>query len=482
METPFKDSTPGSDYFVNFMRRNGLSQKKPQAVQVARKKGVDPFAIANYFDMLKDIIQQIPPERIYNMDETSFSLDPSRVKVVGEKGEAAHRVTAGPGRENYSVLMGANAAGEKLPPLILFKAKNLWSSWLASKDKEYPGMSYTATQNGWMDTDTFTEYFCNTFLKSIPKERPVVLVYDGHTSHTSLALIEKAIEENVVILKLPPHTSHVLQPMDLSVFKPLKQEYDKAVIEWQRKHYGVKMPKSKFAEIISTVWSKCDTTIIQSGFRKAGIFPLCADVIPDKMYDPRALKRFKVSREPDNTSLTADASQTAPKVPTPKGYHRGPSQSGFTSISLPRDENVNPNIQSTAVVQKAFESNAEMMTREEKVSIAENSFELILLEHVTQCGSSQNVRKRKICSGAEVITSDEVVQRLKAKREKEEEKLVPKIKQEDQENAPQAKKKGKKGDATTLKPRTVKRAKLEEPPSISSGSSTKKRTKQIRLA
>lgn len=86
-------------------------------------------------------------------------------------------------------------------PLIIFKGKMYGI---------HPGISYSATLNGWMETQTFANYFHRTFLYHIPKERPVVLVYDGHSSHTSIVLIEKALQENVVILKLPPHTSHLL--------------------------------------------------------------------------------------------------------------------------------------------------------------------------------------------------------------------------------------------------------------------------------
>lgn len=47
LKTPFKNSVPGDDYFANFKRRYGLSQKKPQAVEVARKKSVDLFVITD---------------------------------------------------------------------------------------------------------------------------------------------------------------------------------------------------------------------------------------------------------------------------------------------------------------------------------------------------------------------------------------------------------------------------------------------------
>ncbi|KAF2891282.1 hypothetical protein ILUMI_14891 [Ignelater luminosus] len=153
LKIPFKNSVPGDDYFVSFKRRQGLSQKKLQAVEVVRKRNVDPFIIAKYFNLLKEVTSNVPPKRIYNIDEMSFSLDRSRVKLVSEKGKTAHRVTAVPGKEHFSVLMGANAAGEKLPPLIIFKRKN----WLAKKDDKYLRMSYAAIQSGWMETATLAD-------------------------------------------------------------------------------------------------------------------------------------------------------------------------------------------------------------------------------------------------------------------------------------------------------------------------------------
>lgn len=89
IKTPFKDNIPGNDYFFNFKRRHGLSLKKPQSVEVARKRAADPFVISDHFDLVQDVTRYVPPERIYNIDETSFCLDPSRIKVVGGEGKSS---------------------------------------------------------------------------------------------------------------------------------------------------------------------------------------------------------------------------------------------------------------------------------------------------------------------------------------------------------------------------------------------------------
>ncbi|KAF6199365.1 hypothetical protein GE061_007391 [Apolygus lucorum] len=142
LKTPFKDGLPGDDFYQGFSRRHNLSLQKPQAVEVKRKKAVDPFIMDQYFNFLKTITDGLPPSQIYNVDETSFCSDPQRAKVVGEKNTPSHRATSGPGRENTTVLIGGSAAGEKLPPLVIFKGKNIWDSWVASENEGFPGIGF----------------------------------------------------------------------------------------------------------------------------------------------------------------------------------------------------------------------------------------------------------------------------------------------------------------------------------------------------
>ena len=59
-------------------------------------------------------------------------------------------------------------------------------------------------------------------LKHIPPTRPVLLLKDGHASHTTIEVIELARANNVYILCLSAHTIHVLQPLDVGIFKSFK--------------------------------------------------------------------------------------------------------------------------------------------------------------------------------------------------------------------------------------------------------------------
>lgn len=126
IKTPFKNNIPGPDWFINFCKRHQLI-KKVQPVEYVRGKKTDPFVIANYFDLLENTLKELnlfdKPQFIWNLDETSLCLDPSRIKVLGKINKYCARTTYGSGKENITVLAGVSASGKKLPPLIVFKRK-----------------------------------------------------------------------------------------------------------------------------------------------------------------------------------------------------------------------------------------------------------------------------------------------------------------------------------------------------------------------
>lgn len=194
-----------------------------------------------------------------------------------------------PGRENTTVLLGASASGKKAPPLIIFKGKNVWDTW--TSPDAYPGTAYAASNNGWMETQIFETYFKKTFLPLVKDQRPLLLIYDGHSTHVGLNIIEEARKENITILKLPPHSSHILQPLDISVMKSFKDRWDPLLVQWQRLNVGKCLPKSEFARLIGQVWSEIDPQVLSNEFRKAGIYPVNREEIKEDKFDMLTLER-----------------------------------------------------------------------------------------------------------------------------------------------------------------------------------------------
>jgi hypothetical protein len=129
--------------------------------------------------------------------------------------------------------------------------------WLQKKEKSILAWIMKLQKNGWMETDTFKNSFEKNFLKNIPTKRPVILIYDGHSPPLVISLVQKSKQVNLVILKLSPHTRHVLQPMDPSVFRPLILPWVEELFKWHRKNYGSTVTALSTYFSLRTLFSTC---------------------------------------------------------------------------------------------------------------------------------------------------------------------------------------------------------------------------------
>lgn len=261
--------------------------------------------------MLEATLQRLglvdKPHLVWNLDETSVCTDPSKTKVVGEKGRPSSRTTGGTGKENFTCLVAANADGGKASPLVIFKGLNLWSNWVPeSKDNKCPNMTFAASKNGWINCEIFINFLKNNLVPALTDERPVLIIYDGHATHVTEEVIAFAKAQNMEILKLPAHTSHLLQPLDLSVFKSVKVTWDENLCVWQRKNPGRRISKAEFALLFGKIWANLDINVIKSGFRKGGIFPFNRKVISPETYDPDIWLKYQNIQQENNNGLIED--------------------------------------------------------------------------------------------------------------------------------------------------------------------------------
>ena len=94
--------------------------------------------------------------------------------------------------------------------------------------------------SGWMTGEVFKDYL-NHFIEFVKPSTatPVLLILDGHASHTkNLDVIDLASSNGVIMLSLPPHTTHRLQPLDVGFYKPLQTYYDRYIERWLKSHPG----------------------------------------------------------------------------------------------------------------------------------------------------------------------------------------------------------------------------------------------------
>ena len=99
------------------------------------------------------------------------------------------------------------------------------------------------------------------------------------------------MEEHVMIVKLLPHITDKLQPLDARCFGPLKREWEEKLSE-RENLLGPRetISKSVFVDLLSEIWHKCLSSNIISGFRASGIYPINREKYPQDRFDQRLLK------------------------------------------------------------------------------------------------------------------------------------------------------------------------------------------------
>lgn len=430
---PFTGNRPGHDWYKGFCKRQKMSLKKMEPLEKARKINTsDPFLIYNFYDLveqnIKDLSLEDKPNHIYNLDETSFCSDPSRIKLLSGVGQKAHRTQEGTGRDNTTVLACCNADGLVTPPLIIFQGANLWSTWKGEKD--LPGTFYACSQNGWMTSEIFHDYF-KQFCKTV-KERPLLLIFDGHMTHLDVSTAEYARDNQITIIKLPAHTSDFLQPLDKACFKTLKYVWDQQLLLWYRQNQR-KMLKDEFVDLLCKIWHTGLTIKnVKAGFESSGIFPFDRTKYPIDRLDPEKLARYKQQKE--NHFKDAEVRDKLDMT------NRSTPSTESTRIALETETQVSSEPSTSSAI---LESPLNVNDVSTSSTFPSGSFEELLLEKMKRTLPPARKRKR-VDAASKVITSEDWINAEKIAKEEALEKEKKKIQKAKKTNVKAGIKKGGK--------------------------------------
>lgn len=287
------------NWLRSFRIRNELMKRKPQLISLARARAMSRYNTDRFYRQLKYLFDtyNFPPARIYNVDETGVTtVPPPRSFVLAHKNtkKVQHIATAERGTL-ITVVLGMSAAGNLIPPGIIYPRKGQ-SELKETLPQEYE-MFYT--KNGWMNGETFFKYMEHFIKNTKPSAAsPVLLLYDNHASHLALPVIELAQQNHVHILTIIPHSSHVLQPLDVGFNKGFKQYYSDFLYTWMRANQDEPFVLKQCVQIIKMAFEKCklNTFIGPNSFRKCGIYPL----------DPHALDEHIRATDKGTTKNTSN--------------------------------------------------------------------------------------------------------------------------------------------------------------------------------
>ena len=103
-----------------------------------------------------------------------------------------------------------------------------------------------------------------------------MLILDGHSSHLNMRFIDFCDAHAILLGFLPPHSTHRLQPLDVTVFSPLATAYSGQIDTDIQSSFGfTRITKRSFWSLFRNSWIQALTkSNIDAGFTATGIWPL----------------------------------------------------------------------------------------------------------------------------------------------------------------------------------------------------------------
>jgi hypothetical protein len=178
-----------------------------------------------------------------------------------------------------------------LPPGIIYGDSDggIRSSWAEAIEAGEHQVSVTSTLSGWSNNDVglaWLKEIFDRYTKQRAGNEMRLLIFDGHGSHITSDFIDYCDENKILLMVLPAHSTHSLQPLDVVMFKALSTAYTTELTNHLHRSQGLlPIKKSDFFLLFWRAWeSSFRKDLILKAFESTGIYPPDASAV---------LKRFQ---------------------------------------------------------------------------------------------------------------------------------------------------------------------------------------------
>ena len=337
----FKNNVPSAELARLFLKRyaSELTQRSCQNIKRVRAS-VSPDQINQYFDNLTRSLKntdgsEIPPHCVFNYDETNLTDDPGLKKCVFKRGVKYPERIKDSSKSSTSVMFCGSAAGNVLPPYVVYKSDHLWDLWTQGGLK---GARYNRSKSGWFDAVTFQDWFHKLFVPYAKRlGQRVVLIGDNLASHFSDGVLRAAQENNISFVCLPKNSTHLCQPLDVAFYRPLKMKWRAILDDWKQKNVRkCSVSKDHFPGLLRKLCislcgddeGKLVSQNLVAGFRKCGIVPLNRTEVLSRLppSSPANQSSFSALQPPEKIDTGAAAAVSSAVLDHLSGMRYGNSE------------------------------------------------------------------------------------------------------------------------------------------------------------
>jgi hypothetical protein len=292
---------PGKNWAKAFEKRHPeTAARRVTALDWNRHENNIAGKMTHWFEVIGKVLRDpaIVAENVYNMDETGVMLSMlGSVKVLVGKDDKRNHRGARVKRTTVTAIECISADGRYLNPMIIWPATIHRSNWTTFPT---PGWHYACNESGYTDSNISLQWLKRVFdpeTKECANGRPRVLILDGFGTHETLEIIEYCFANDIILCRLPSHTSHKLQPCDVAAFGPLKTAYREQVERLERGGVNA-IGKEHFTCLYKPARERAFTAKnIKAGFAASGLFPLNPDRVLRTVPKPPAELTHVVTNE-----------------------------------------------------------------------------------------------------------------------------------------------------------------------------------------
>ena len=281
---------PGKNWPRGFQRRHpALKSQRVKAMAWERYENNIYDKIIHWFEVIREVLQDpaILPRNVYNIDETGVMLCMlGSIQVPVSKDDPRGYRGAGIKRTIVTAIEYISANGRSLLPMIIWPATTYRSNRTTFPT---PGWHYACSESGYTDSKISLEWLKRVFdpqTREQANQKPRVLICDGFGTHETLEALEFCFENNIILYRLPSHTSHKLQPYNVVVFARLKEAYRDEANKLLRGGANI-VGKQHFTSLYSPAREKAFTKRnITAIWAACGLFPFNPDRVLKKTPKP----------------------------------------------------------------------------------------------------------------------------------------------------------------------------------------------------
>lgn len=181
--------------------------------------------------------------------------------------------------EHITLMLCINANGGSVKPTAIFPLKTLPEL----PPGIYNDFAISGSESGWINGTILNSWMTNVFISHVNKVRnqmrvhaPALLLLDNHSSHESLDTLAIWRDHQIMILFLPPNTTHLTQPLDATVNGVFKRHFAQIYEHNSKDNAGTRRQKVMIASKYALSVALSSLHVVQ-GWVRTGLEPINAD-------------------------------------------------------------------------------------------------------------------------------------------------------------------------------------------------------------